>query len=249
MALISLEPHIDTLTGSTSTPARFTAQARQALRAAVRVDGATATFPATLVFDYDGTTWNAPPELEPLPIGCYWETSLVAQGAQNRRTVILPPAADTVAYGDLIDVVPDTAEIDTRIQQWSAVQQTITSAVAQVAAYQAQIAELEATLQSLLAQTQDALNAVPASVLTALNGATVGGVLAGNILAPSFDTDAVDAFLAARIGDDASATAAALSTLVDTALAAQHVADEGDFDPAGAAADAVAAITVIDGNA
>lgn len=252
MTVVNLQPLIDAAGGTTSTTALFTAEARRAGRGAVRISGDEVTFPTVIVCNWDGTAWDAQPELDPLDVTCYWHIVVRAGKSYSARDVILPSAADTVDFGDLVDVVPDTATIDAQIQQWTGVQQTITAAVAQVAQIQAQIADTEATLQSQLAQAQAALDAVPDVVASTL----------ASILSPAIDT----ALAAQHVADEAefepagSAAAITLSGLggitpadVDSKIAALSLGsastrDAADFDPAGAATGTLASITVIDGN-
>jgi hypothetical protein len=166
MASVNVHPHIDTVTGSSTTPARFTAEAKQASRLAVRVDGADVKFPAPVAFTFDGTAWSAPPELSELPAACYWDTVLTVGSVRKRRTVQVPTGSTVIDYADLIDVTPDTAEPDDSIAQWSATLQAVTVAAGRVASIQAQILDTEASLQALIGQANQAVAAAQAGIAT-----------------------------------------------------------------------------------
>jgi hypothetical protein len=130
MTILNLTPVLDALTGTAVTAASFKAVAMRAGRTAVRVDGATVTFPTELTATWDGVGWDVTPTLYPLPVDCYWKVRVAAAGGRLERNVVLPNGDAAVAFGDLIAVTPDTGQVDTStISQFQATQQFVSNQV------------------------------------------------------------------------------------------------------------------------
>ncbi len=227
MPLIELAPVIDSLAGIDNVAATFYAEAKHAKNPAVRVDGSAVTFPARLVYNWDGTQWDEQPQLSVLPIGCYWDVTLISNGARLRRTVVVVTADDVVAFGDLAVVVPDTASVDTQLSTLAAANAYAASLLAAETAIAAQVSETAATLsaqvstvQAQIDQNTDLQGVVLGSAVTAEQAALSAAASAAaaqaavaNIAAPDqslINAAALTAVIAA-LADPASAISAALT--------------------------------------
>lgn len=255
MALIQLLPVIDSLTGTTSTPATFYAERRKAKRAVISVAGPAVTIPQKLKWTWDGTAWDIAPQLGVLPVDEYWWTALYADRIHLERNVsgVGLDALSAIDFGALQDVVPDTASVDTAVAQWQAAIQTMQLLVAAGAANNAASADALASVLAQIAAVQLAQDQVYAGL---------SAIAASQSLAEDAAAAAAQSALAAQI--DVDAEIQALPDLARTGdyadlLNKPTLATFGGVDVATVAAMIAAAIqppapdgntagTVIDGN-
>jgi hypothetical protein len=246
MTILNLTPVLDALTGTAVTAASFKAVAMRAGRTAVRVDGATVTFPTELTATWDGTGWDVTPTLYPLPVDCYWKVRVAAAEARLERNVVLPNGNAAVAFGDLIAVTPDTGQVDTStISQFQATQQFVSNQVAQVGATAATIFGTVATVQ---AQIDTATQAAAASAAAAAAAEAAQASLADELTTVT-DSAAAAAASATEAAGAASTAGAAASTATAASSSASSAAIAAATDRTAietAIADFLA--TSIDGN-
>jgi hypothetical protein len=250
MAVVNLTPLLDTLGGTvTSTAASFRAVAMRAGRSAVRVTAGTVTFPTEITAAWTAAGWDALPQLHTLPADCYWSIRIAAAGTRLEGAYILPTTADEVDFGDLIAVIPETAQPDTStIAQFQATQQFVAN---QVTAINATASTIFGTVATVQAQIGTATEAAQTAAAAADAAAAAQESLAGELTTVT-DSAAAAAASATEAAGSASTAAGSASAAATSAATASSAAIAAAADRAAleaAITDFYATNTTIDGNA
>jgi hypothetical protein len=207
MAVVNLTPLLDTLGGTvTSTAASFRAVAMRAGRSAVRVTAGTVTFPTEITAAWTAAGWDALPQLHTLPADCYWSIRIAAAGTRLEGAYILPTTADEVDFGDLIAVIPETAQPDTStIAQFQATQQFVANQVTAINATASTIFGTVATVQAQIGTAteaaQTAATEAAGSASTAAGSASAAATSATSAASAAIATAADRAAITAAITD------------------------------------------------